>query len=49
MNSTVENNELKFRYTVESDTNLVLKFIKELASYENMLDEVVVTEKILNH
>ncbi|MGO1041198.1 N-acetyltransferase family protein [Clostridioides difficile] len=48
MNNTVENNELKFRYAVESDTALVLKFIKELASYENMLDEVIATEEILN-
>ncbi|WLD27485.1 MULTISPECIES: hypothetical protein [unclassified Clostridioides] len=44
MNSTVENNELKFIYTIESDTALVLKFIKEFASYGNMLDEVIATE-----
>lgn len=48
MNNLVEKNELKFRYAVESDTRLILNFIKELASYENLLDEVVATEEILN-
>lgn len=48
MNNIVEKNELKFRYAVESDTPLILNFIKELASYENLLDEVVATEEILN-
>ncbi|EQF25843.1 acetyltransferase family protein [Clostridioides difficile CD160] len=48
MNNIVGKNELKFRYAVESDTHLILNFIKELASYENLLDEVVATEEILN-
>lgn len=38
---------LTFRYAGESDTGLILKFIKDLAAYENMLDEVVATEEIL--
>lgn len=31
----------------ESDIPIILQFIKELADYENMLDEVSVTEEIL--
>lgn len=38
---------LKFRYAVEEDTALILRFIKLLASYENMEDEVIATEKLL--
>jgi GNAT superfamily N-acetyltransferase len=38
---------LTFRYADESDTALILKFIKELAEYEKLLDEVVATEDIL--
>ena len=40
-------NQYVFRYAEESDTALVLYFIKELAKYEKMLDEVVATEEIL--
>ena len=32
-----------FRYANEQDTGIILNFIKELATYENMLDEVVAT------
>ncbi len=39
--------ELTFRYAQESDTGLILEFIKELADYEKMLDEVVATEELL--
>ena len=39
--------ELQFRYAKEGDTALILQFIKELADYEKMLDEVVATEEIL--
>lgn len=39
--------ELTFRYANESDTQLILKFIKDLAEYEKMLDKVVATEEIL--
>ena len=35
---------LNFRYANEKDAGLILKFIRELAKYENMLDEVVATE-----
>ena len=36
-----------FRYAEEDDVSLILYFIKELAKYEKMLDEVVATEEIL--
>lgn len=39
--------ELTFRYAEKSDTALILKFIKELAEYEKMLDEVAATEELL--
>ncbi|MDD4509119.1 MAG: GNAT family N-acetyltransferase [Eubacteriaceae bacterium] len=39
--------ELTFRYATESDVPKILYFIKELASYEHMLDEVVATEELL--
>lgn len=38
---------LTFRYATREDVSLILKFIRELAEYENMLDEVVATEDIL--
>lgn len=38
---------LTFRYAEKSDTPLILEFIKELADYENMLDEVVATKELL--
>ena len=37
-----------FRFATSQDTPLILHFIKELASYEKMLDEVVATEELLN-
>jgi len=36
-----------FRYAEEKDCALILQFIRELASYEKMLDEVVATEELL--
>ena len=39
--------KLQFRYAKEEDTALILQFIRELADYEKMLDEVVATEEIL--
>lgn len=39
---------LNFRYANSDDTALILSFIKELAEYEQMLDEVVATEELLN-
>ena len=38
---------LTFRYAQEKDTEKILYFIRELASYENMLDEVIATEELL--
>ena len=38
---------LSFRYAEESDTALILQFIKELAEYEKMLDMVTATEDVL--
>ena len=40
-------NQYTFRYAEERDVSLILYFIKELAKYEEMLDEVVATEEIL--
>lgn len=37
----------KFRYAEEKDVLLILYFIKELAKYEEMLNEVVATEEVL--
>lgn len=36
-----------FRYAEEKDTQVILEFIKELAIYENMLEDVVATEELL--
>ncbi len=38
---------LTFRYAQREDTALILKFIRALADYEHMLDEVVADEKLL--
>ena len=38
---------LNFRYAERKDIPLILKFIKELADYEKMLDEVVADEATL--
>lgn len=43
----MEKRELAFRYAVKEDIPLLLKFIRELAEYEKMLDEVVATEELL--
>lgn len=39
--------EFKLRFASEADIPLILSFIKELAAYEVMLDEVVATEEVL--
>ena len=39
--------ELTFRYAVREDCGLILNFIRELAIYEKMLDQVVATEELL--
>ena len=38
---------MDYRYATRKDAALILKFIKELAEYENMLDDVVADEKLL--
>ena len=39
--------KLNFRYAKETDAALILDFIKGLAEYEKMLDEVIATEDLL--
>ena len=39
--------QLTFRYAAEQDCGLILHFIRELASYEKMSDEVVATQELL--
>lgn len=39
--------KVNFRYAERSDIPLILRFIKELADYEKMLDEVIADEKTL--
>ncbi|UTY39010.1 GNAT family N-acetyltransferase [Allocoprobacillus halotolerans] len=41
------NTELTFRYAKREDVGLILKFIKDLAEYEKMLDEVIANEDTL--
>ena len=38
---------LSFRFAKSKDVSKILYFIRELASYEHMLDEVVATEELL--
>ena len=38
---------MNFRYANENDCALILEFIKKLAEYEKMSDEVVATEALL--
>ncbi len=38
---------MKFRYAKREDVGLILRFIKDLAEYEELLDEVVADENIL--
>lgn len=39
--------DFKLRFAQEEDAGLILEFIKGLAEYENMLDEVIATEEKL--
>jgi GNAT superfamily N-acetyltransferase len=41
--------EIIFRNAVRKDTPLILSFIRQLASYEQMADQVVATEELLEH
>ena len=38
---------MEIRYAERKDTAIILSFIKDLAVYENMLDQVVATEELL--
>ena len=40
--------KFELRYATKEDVGLVLEFIKGIAIYEKMLDEVVATEELLN-
>lgn len=40
--------EISFRYAEEKDTELILYFIKELAEYEKMADQVVAIKELLH-
>ncbi|MDO4740536.1 MAG: GNAT family N-acetyltransferase [Eubacteriales bacterium] len=37
----------EFRYAEEKDVSLIFRFIKALAEYEKMIDDVVATEELL--
>lgn len=39
--------DFKLRFAELKDTSLILEFIRELADYENMLSQVLVTEQVL--
>ncbi len=39
--------KVSYRYATREDVSLILKFIKDLAKYEKMEDEVVATEELL--
>jgi Predicted acetyltransferase len=38
---------IKFRFAEPSDVSLILQFIRDLAEYEHLLNEVVATEELL--
>lgn len=40
--------EKQFRFANENDLSLILEFIRDLAEYEKMLDEVIATEELLD-
>ena len=40
-------NAPSFRYATKEDAGLILEFIRGLAAYEKMLDEVIATEELL--
>ena len=39
--------EVTYRFTREDDCALILRFIRELADYEKMVDQVIATEDLL--
>ena len=40
--------EVTYRFAQEDDCALILRFIRELADYEKMLDQVIATEELLH-
>jgi len=40
---------MEYRYAAEADTALILRFIRELAAYEQLEDQVVADEETLRH
>ena len=40
-------NAPSFRYATKEDAGLILEFIRDLATYEHMLNEVIATEELL--
>lgn len=40
--------EVTYRFAQEDDCALILRFIRELADYEKMLDQVIATEDLLH-
>ncbi|CCU77870.1 hypothetical protein HSACCH_00236 [Halanaerobium saccharolyticum subsp. saccharolyticum DSM 6643] len=47
MRYTTDIQNFKIRFAEKNDVSLILKFIKELADYEKLLDQVVATEDVL--
>lgn len=47
MNIDTNLENFKLRFAEEKDVPLILAFIKELADYEKMLNDVAATEEIL--
>lgn len=41
------NRDINFRFAVEEDTKLILEFVKALADYEKMSEDVIATEELL--
>ncbi|GKU27652.1 GNAT family N-acetyltransferase [Clostridium folliculivorans] len=39
---------LNLRFAIKEDIDIILGFIKELAEYENMLEDVIATKELLN-
>ena len=39
--------KVNYRFATKADVKLILQFIRELAEYEKMLDQVVATEELL--
>ena len=44
----MSNKNMNFRYAEKKDIQLILYFIKELAAYEKMSDQVIATEALLD-